>query len=88
MNIDYDAGSDPTDIVAGASLTQGTRYTCQNVGTVATLYARIATAQPAVTDRAFRIAAGGEFTIRPSGTPVWVWTDDPNGCPLTLAEVA
>ena len=86
--IDFDASSDPADVAAGASLTQGTRYTVQNLSTVATLFIREQAGQPAATARAFRIEAGGMFTIKSAGTPIWLWTDDPDGCPMILAEAA
>ena len=86
--VDFNATGTPTDIVAALSLSQGERYTGQNVSNTATLFVREATAAPAVTDRAFRVQSGGTFTLRPSGEPVWLWTDEADGCPVILAEAA
>ena len=83
--MDFDATRAPTDIVAALSLAQGTRYTGQNVSGTATLFVREATAAPAVTERAFRVESGGQFTIRPSGSPIWLWTDDSAECAVILA---
>ena len=84
--MDFDATQTPVDVVAALGLTQGTRYTGQNVSGTATLFAREATAPPAVTDRAFRVESAGQFTIRPSGPPIWCWTDESAGCPVILGD--
>ena len=81
---DFDATNVPQDIVAALSLQIGTTYVAQNVGTVATAFVREAPAAPAATDRAFRTESGGFFYIKPEGDPIWVWTDDPAGCPLVV----
>ena len=86
--MDFDATGTPADIVAALSLAQGERHTGQNVSNTATLFVREATAAPAVTDRAFRVESGGQFTLRPSGEPVWLWTDEADGCAVILAEAA
>ena len=83
--IDFDASDTPADIVAGAALTAGTDYTVQNVSTTATLFLREQTTQPAIGTRAFKIEAGSVFTIKPTGAPIWVWTDNTT-CPLIVAE--
>ena len=83
--MDFDATLVPADVVAALGLTQGTRYSGQNVG-LATLYIREQVAAPDLTDRAFRVQSGGAFTLRPAGEPVWLWTDDAGGCPVILAE--
>ena len=82
---DFVARAVPTDVVAALSLVSSTRYTCQNVSTIATLFVREAVAMPAVTDMAFRIEAGGNFTINPDGTPIWMWTDN-GSCPVVLDD--
>ena len=83
--IDFDATETPTDIAAALSLVQGTLYSAQNVGTVATLFIREAAAQPSITTRAFRIESGGFLTVKPTGLPIWIWTDN-HVCPVILAE--
>ena len=82
--MDFDATLVPADIVAALSLTQDVRYTCQNLSGTATLFVREAGSVPSITDRAFRVESSGEFTLRPSGDPIFLWTDDPSGCPLIL----
>ena len=85
--IDFDATGSPADVVSVTGLVQGTRYTGQNLSTVATLFVREQAAQPSVTDRAFRVESGGNFTLKPSGTPIWAWTDG-GTCPVIMAESA
>ena len=86
--MDFDATLVPADIVAALSLAQGERYVAQNVSTTGTLFIREQLAAPAVTDRAFRVESGGQFTIRPSGEPVWLWTDEADGCAVIVGEAA
>ena len=86
--MDFDATPVPADIVAALGLIQGTRYSGQNVSGTATLFVREAASAPAVTDRAFRVESGGQFTLRPSGGPVWLWTDEADGCAVIIAEAA
>ena len=84
--IDFDATMTPQDLVAQMSLQANISYTGQNVGTIATLFFREGSTMPAITDRSFRIEAGGTFILRPTGDPIWAWTDDAAGCPLILGE--
>ena len=84
--IDFDATGVPTELVTGASLVQGIQYSCMNVSTRATLFLREATTPPAADARAFRVETAGVFTVKPSGVGVYVWTDDPAGCPIILNE--
>ena len=35
---------------------------------------------------AFRIEASGHFIIEPANNPLWLWTDDPDGCPVVITE--
>ena len=86
--MDFDATPVPVDVVAALGLTQDTRYSGQNVSGTATLFVREAAAAPAVTDRAFRIQSDGQFTLRPRGAPIWLWTDEPSGCPVIVGEAA
>ena len=84
---DFDATTTPQDVVAALSLTDGTRYTGQNVSTVATLRVRQATGAPAPTARAHKVEAGGSFTIEPmAGQGVFVWTDEAGGCAVIVTE--
>ena len=75
--MDFDATPVPADVVAALGLTQGTRYSGQNVSGTATLFVREAASAPAVTDRAFRVDG-----------PVWLWTDEADGCAVIIAEAA
>ena len=85
----FDASVVPRDIVAALGLTVGTAYTGQNLSTVATLLFREAAAMPDATARAFRVEAGGAFTLEPqSGVGIWLWSDDPLGCPILVSELA
>ena len=84
--VDFDATATPQDVVAAVGLMRGRAYTAQNASTVATVYVREAATAPAPTGRAFRVEAGGNFTVKPTGSPIWCWTDDPAGCPVILAE--
>ena len=84
--LDFTATTAPADLVAGAGLTAGTRYAGQNLSTTATLFLRDAATAPALGDRAFRAEAGSPFTVKNQGSPIWVWTDEPNGCPVILNE--
>ena len=84
---DFNVTETPVDIVADLSLVNGTRYTCQNVSTTATLFVREATAIPSVQDRGFKVEAGGNFTLRPDGVAVWMWTDT-GSCPVILDDAA
>ena len=86
--MDFDATGTPADLVAALSLTRGSRYAVQNASTTATLFRRAAAAPPDAAARAFRVEAGGEFTFRPRGTPYWLWTDDPRGCPVIVDPAA
>ena len=91
---DFDATSVPRDIVGALNLKAGQRYACQNVSTTATLYFRSQIrlendARPAVTDRAFRIEAGGNFRLKPeAGIVICLWTADPAGCPVVVDDAA
>ena len=86
--IDHDVTVVPTDIVAAASLTVGTTYYGMNLSTTATLYGRPESNEPAVTARAYRYEAGGEFELEiKQGEKIWLWTDDSAGCPIILNEV-
>ena len=84
--MDFDATQTPVDVVAALGLTQGTRYTGQNVDALGTLYIREQVAVPVPTDRAFRIQSGGEFSLRPDGEPIWFWTDEASGCAVILGD--
>ena len=86
--MDFDATLVPADIVAALSLTQDVRYSGQNLSNTASLFVREVASVPAVSDRAFRVQSGGEFTLRPGGEPIWVWTDDPDGCAVIVGEAA
>ena len=81
--MDFDATPVPVDIVAALGLAQDVLYSGQNVSNTSTLYVREAATIPAVTDRAFRVESGGRFTLRPSGSSVWLWTDE-DGCAVIL----
>ncbi len=82
--MDFDATPVPVDVVAALGLAQDVLYSGQNVGGTATLYVREAATVPAVTDRAFRVESGGQFTLRPRGEPIWFWTDEADGCAAIL----
>lgn len=85
--MDFDATNVPTDVVAALGLIAGTRYTGQNVSTTATLFVRETATAPAPGARAFRVEAGGNFTLKPDQSlPMFLWTDDPAGCPILLDE--
>ena len=85
-SLEFDATAAPTDVASALSLDTGTRYAGQNLSTVATLFLREKSTAPAAGERAFRIESGGPFSVRPTGTPIWLWTDDAGGCPLILGE--
>ena len=82
--MDFDASVIPVDIVAALGLAQDELFAGQNVSNTATLFVREAATAPAVTDRAFRVESGGRFTLRPSGEPIWAWTDEPDGCAVIV----
>ena len=84
--MDFDASVIPVDIVAALGLAQDELFAGQNVSNTATLFVRESATIPAVTDRAFRVESGGQFTLRPRGAPIWAWTDEPDGCPVIVAE--
>ena len=86
--IDYEASATPTDLVAGAGLVAGTLYAGQNTSTTATLFVRGALVTPAAGDRAFRVEAGSPFQVKDRGEPIWVWTDEPAGCPMILTRIS
>ncbi len=86
--IDFDATLVPTDIVAAGSLASQQAYTAQNLSGVASLFVREASSAPSPRERAFKIEPGTVFTIRPTGAPIYVWTDDAAGCPVILNEAA
>ena len=86
--MDFDATPVPVDVVLALGLIQDTRYSGQNVSGTATLYVREAASAPAVTDRGFRVESGGQFTLRPSGEPVWLWTDEADGCTVIVGVAA
>lgn len=88
MAADFDASTQPRDVVAALSLRSGMQYTCQNVDTTATLFVRETAAVPLVTARAFRIPAGGNFTLKISVDPIFLWTDDADGCAVIVEEAA
>ena len=83
--MDFDASVIPVDVVAALGLAQDVLYSGQNVSNTSTLFVREAATAPAVTDRAFRVESGGRFTLRPSGEPIWAWTDEADGCAAILA---
>ena len=84
--MDFDASVIPVDIVAALGLAQDELFAGQNVSGTATLYVREAATIPAVTDRAFRVESGGQFSLRPRGEPIWAWTDEADGCAVIVAE--
>ena len=84
--MDFDATPVPADIVAALGLAQDELFAGQNVSNTATLFVREAATVPAVTDRAFRVESGGQFTLRPTGSPIWLWTDEADGCAVILTE--
>ena len=83
--MDFDATVIPADVVVALSLAQGVLYSGQNVSGTSTLYVREQVAAPDLTDRAFRVESGGRFTLRPSGEPIWAWTDELAGCAVIVA---
>ena len=85
---DFVAGSVPTDIVAGLSLTQGTRYTAQNLSQGGTLFVRQAATAPAATGAGHRIEPGGDFVIAPAGQAIWLWSDGTADIPVIVTEAA
>ena len=83
----FDATRTPRDIASLLGLTVGTDYVGQNVSQTATLFLRDAAVRPAPTMRAHRHQAGGFFSFTPGGTSsIWLWTDDPDGCPVIVTE--
>ena len=72
----FDATTDPVDVVADKSLTAGTRYWIQNVDPAARLYFREDAAKPAgATLRGHTLAFGESLYLEPaSGTKAWLWT--------------
>ena len=85
----FDATGAPQDIVAGLSLAAGTTYTVQNLASYATLRVREASAAPEADARALKIEAGGYFSITPTaGEGIFLWTDEPTGCPVIVTEAA
>ena len=84
--VDFDATTTPQDVFAELSLTVGVSYTGQNVDTKATLFVREDSAVPAVTARAFRVESGGYFTLKIAADPIYLWTDDSDGCAVLFTE--
>ena len=84
MALDFDLTATPLDIAA--SLVAGRTFFCQNVSTTATVFLRESATAPTMTDRGFRIQAGGGFNIKNTGTSVWLWTDDPAGAAVIATE--
>ena len=85
---DFDATMTPADVVAALSLERGTLYTVQNVDNRCTLRLRQAAAAPRASARAHRIEIGSYMTIRPNGTPIWLWTDEKRGCDVIVTPAA
>ena len=86
-SMDFNATQIPQNMTSALGLIVDQQYTGQNVSTVATLYAREDSVQPAVGARAFRHESGGFFYFMPSANnDLWVWTDDPDGCPVIVTE--
>ena len=84
---DFNATTTPRDIVDELGLVVGTRYTIQNVSTVATLRFREAVTPPSPDARAFRAEAGSAFALKPDGTNgIFLWTDDAEGAPVICSE--
>ena len=85
--LDFDATNVPTDVVASLNLVNGRSYTGQNVSTIATLFARESATAVTPGTRSFRVEAGGDFQLDISVDPIYLWTDDPDGCPVIFDEV-
>ena len=85
---DFDATSVPVDVVAALGLAGSTTFQVQNVSTTATLFIRETSDPVTGASRSFRAEAGGLFTIKVALDPIWMWTDDPSGCPVILDEQA
>ena len=86
---DYLVTPNPTDIVQALALAQDTRYSGQNISSTGTLYVRESATAPGPSDRFFKIEAGSFFALRPTGTGIWFWTDDPSGSiPIVIGEAA
>ena len=75
-SMDFDATDMPTDIVATLGLTDGTRYTVQNVDLIATLRLRQSATVPDADSRSHKVEAGASFIISPtSGEAIYVWSE-------------
>ena len=86
--MEFDATQAPADLIADLSLSAGTTYTIQHVGTTGTLYVKRAVAAPSPGDRAFKVEAGGFIGVNAdTGEGIFVWTDDAAGVPLVVDEV-
>ena len=89
MAMDFDAVAMPADIVAALSLTVGTRYTLQHVGTLGTVLVRPSTTAVTAQSRGFKLEAGGGLTFRAdAGEGVYVWVGGADRAPCIVEEVA
>lgn len=90
-SVGFNATTVPNDLVPAAGLAVGTTYECQNLSTTATLFLRIVAPggmAPSLGDRAFKIQSGSPFQVRAdrAGEAIYLWTDDPDGCPVIVNE--
>ena len=79
----FDATLVPRSLETVLGLPVGASCWLQNLSPTATLLIRQAAVAPAADARAHQIFAGEDVTIQvDSGSRLWAWTDDPQGCPV------
>ena len=88
ISMDFTATRVPQDVVSVLGLALGKTFSCQNVSTLSSLFLREASNAPEVTALGFRIESGGDFRIKYSGDPIYLWTDDADGCAVIVTEAA
>ena len=84
--MDFDATQTPVDVVAALGSPKAPATPARMWTPWGLLYVREQVAVPVPTDRAFRIQSGGEFSLRPDAEAIWLWTDEPSGCAVILAD--
>ena len=85
--LDFRATSDPQNIVAELNLRIGSNVVYQNIDRTAALHVRESDVAPPAGAAGFRLDPGESYMMQVRADPIWVWTNDDQGCQLVLNEV-
>ena len=85
--LDFRATSQPQNIVAELNLVIGSNVVYQNIDRTATLHVRESAVAPPAGAKGFLLGPSESYMMQVRADPIWVWTNDDQGCQLVLNEV-